>query len=53
VINVRTLARRLKVTFAAANGIVERLVEAELLSETTCQLRNRRFAFQSYLHLFD
>jgi Fic family protein len=53
VINVPTLARRLNVTFAAANGVVERLVEAELLSETTGQRRNRRFAFQSYLRLFD
>jgi DNA-binding MarR family transcriptional regulator len=53
VINVPALARKLNVTFAAANGMVERLVEAKMLSETTGQRRNRRFVFQSYLNLFD
>jgi Fic family protein len=53
VINVPTLARRLSVTFAAANEIAERLVQAGILSETTGQRRNRRFVFQSYLSLFD
>jgi Fic family protein len=53
VINVPTLARRLNVTFAAANGMAERLVEAGILSETTGQRRNRRFVFQSYLSLFE
>jgi hypothetical protein len=38
---------------AAANGIAERLVEAEMLRETTGQRRNRRFVFGSYVSLFD
>jgi Fic family protein len=39
-------------TFAAANQIVQRLVDAGILSEITGQARHRRFRYQPYVELF-
>ena len=48
-------ARRqfLGVGFAAANRLVERMVERGVLVEITGHARNRRFAYQRYIALFD
>jgi Fic family protein len=40
-------------TFAAANTLVARLVEAGILSEMTGFARNRRFKYAPYIALFD
>jgi len=40
-------------TYPAANQLVTRLVEHGILNEITGQARNRRFAYESYIHLFD
>ncbi len=39
-------------TFAAANGLVSRLVDAGVLSEITGYARNRRFQYAPYIALF-
>jgi Fic family protein len=40
-------------TYAAANQLVERLVNIGILSEITGQARNRRFRYDAYVQLFD
>jgi hypothetical protein len=40
-------------TYAAANQLVERLVNIGVLSEITGQARNRRFRYDAYMQLFD
>jgi Fic family protein len=40
-------------TYPAANQLVGKLAEHEILLEITGQTRNRRFAYQSYIELFD
>jgi Fic family protein len=40
------------VTFAAANGLIGRLVEQGILEEVTGQARNRRFQYAPYVSLF-
>ena len=39
-------------TYQAANDLVARLEEEEILREITGQSRNRRFRYQSYIELF-
>jgi DNA-binding MarR family transcriptional regulator len=39
-------------TYAAANQLVARLVEQEILYEFTGQRRNRRFRYEPYIRLF-
>jgi Fic family protein len=39
-------------TYQAANDLVARLEEVEILNEITGQTRNRRFRYQSYIDLF-
>ena len=39
-------------TYAAANNLVHRLVEADILVEMTGFARNRRFRYESYVRLF-
>jgi Fic family protein len=39
-------------TYAAANGLVSRMVEAGVLEEMTGYARNRRFRYASYIALF-
>lgn len=52
IITVPFLRRELHLTFAGANGVVERLVELGMLVEQTGFRRNRRFAYSDYLRLF-
>jgi len=40
-------------TYPAANQLVERLVNNGILAEITGQVRNRRFRYDDYVHLFD
>ncbi len=43
---------RLQVRYQTANELIERLVAKGILTETTGQKRNRRFAYRKYLDLF-
>ena len=43
----------LGVTYTAANGLVDRLVDVSVLAEMTGQARNRRFRYAAYIDLFD
>jgi Fic family protein len=52
-IDVRTAASALGVTFATANKLVGRFEDLGLLRETTGQRRSRRFRYEPYLRLFD
>ena len=40
-------------SFAAANNLVAKLVELELLREITGNTRNRRFRYEPYVRLFE
>lgn len=51
VVNVNFVAERLGVSFSGATRLVDRLAAVGILSETTGQARNRRFAYQEYLGL--
>jgi Fic family protein len=52
IITVPFIRRELNMTFAGANGVVERLEELGILEEQTGFRRNRRFAYADYLRLF-
>jgi len=52
-INVRTAARAVDVTFPTANRLVGRFEELGLLREVTGQQRARMFRYEPYLELFD
>ncbi len=52
-INVRTAAEILEVTFATANKLVGRFEDLGLLREMTGQRRSRLFRYEPYLRLFD
>jgi Fic family protein len=47
------LASSLGIKYATANNVIARLVDLGLLSEMTGYRRNRRFAYQRYLDLFE
>ena len=51
--NVATVSEWIGGKSAAANNLVNRLVEAGLLREITGYARNRRFRFDPYLRLFE
>lgn len=51
-VTVPFLQDELNITFAGANGIVQRLVELGILTEATGYRRNRRFIYRDYLGLF-
>ena len=51
-VNVNVIARELGVVFATANRLVDQLVRAGLLEETTGAQRNRRYRYAPYLALF-
>jgi DNA-binding IclR family transcriptional regulator len=53
VVNVNLAADRLHLSFGGARKLMERFVQAGLLSETTGQQRNRRYAYQPYLDLLN
>ena len=52
-ITVNAVSQLIGTTYAAANQLVARLAEAGILSEITGRVRNRMFAYQSYIDLFD
>jgi Fic family protein len=51
-LTVPLIAAHLRVTFVAANNIVQRLVEAGVLKEITGRARNRQFSYDPYIKLF-
>ena len=51
--SVKQVETLLGTTFAAANQIVRRLVEAGILVEITGQARHRRFRYDPYVQLFN
>ncbi len=53
IVSVQELAARLTLTKAAANDVVNRLTELELLREITGHKRNRRFRYDPYVALFE
>lgn len=52
IVTVGKVAAITGVSFTAANQLVNRFVEHELLSEFTGQARNRRFRYNQYIGLF-
>jgi hypothetical protein len=52
ILHVGFAAERLGMGFKAANTLVRRFEELELLAETTGGRRNRRYRFAPYLALF-
>jgi cell filamentation protein, protein adenylyltransferase len=52
IITVKDVQKMTGTTYAAANGLVSRLVEAGVLSEMTGYARNRRFQYAPYIALF-
>lgn len=52
-ITVKLVESELQVAFKTANKLVEQLAKLDLLGETTGQRRNRIYAYQPYLDLFN
>ena len=53
ILGVKQAAEYLGIGYAAANRLVDRMVEQGILVEVTGNARNRRFACQRYIALFD
>ncbi len=53
IISVDNVVALTGTTFAAANTLVARLVDAGVVTEVTGYARNRRFRFDSYIALFN
>lgn len=53
IVSVNDVKAMTGTTFAAANGLVSRLVDLGLLSEMTGYARNRRFRYAPYIALFN
>ena len=53
IVSVNEVRDLLGVTYTAANGLVDRLVEVGVLAEMTGQARNRRFRYAAYIDIFD
>ena len=53
IVSVNEVRDLLGVTYTAANGLVDRLVDVGVLAEMTGQARNRRFRYAAYIDLFD
>jgi Fic family protein len=53
IISVENVVALTDTSFASANGLVARMVEAGIVVEMTGFARNRRFRFDSYVRLFD
>jgi Fic family protein len=51
-VSVSDIKKLIGTTYPAANDLVARLEEQEILREITGQARNRRFRYQSYIDLF-
>ena len=52
IIGVARAAECLGIGFAAANRLIDRMVDCGVLRELTGHRRNRRFAYQCYIDLF-
>ncbi len=52
IVSVNEVRDLLYVTYTAANGLVDRLVDVGVLAEMTGQARNRRFQYAAYIDLF-
>ncbi|HMK91218.1 MAG TPA: Fic family protein [Methylocystis sp.] len=53
IISVQDVSNLTATTFAAANQLVERFVNNEILVEITGHARNRRFRYEAYVQLFE
>jgi Fic family protein len=53
IVTVNDVRARTETTYAAANGLVTRLVQLGILSEMTGYARNRRFRYAPYIELFN
>ena len=51
-ISVNQVKELIGTTYQAANELVSRLVDSQILAETTGQARNRRFIYHDYIDLF-
>lgn len=52
IVSVNEVQELIGTTYPAANELVSRLEEREILKEITGQARNRKFTYQSYVNLF-
>jgi Fic family protein len=52
IVSVNEVQELIGTTYPAANDLVARLVESDILEEITGQSRNRRFRYQRYIELF-
>ena len=52
VVSVEDVRQITRTTFPAANDVVQRLVDLEILKEMTGRARNRRFLYAPYVALF-
>ena len=52
IVSVKEVRELIGTTFPAANDLVRRFVESQILTEITGQARNRKFMYQSYIDLF-
>lgn len=50
--NVNDIAKKLEITFAAANTLAQRFIDARILMEITGQQRYRVFSYDPYVSLF-
>ena len=53
IVSVNEVRDLIGVTYQAANQLVDRIVALGILQEITGQVRNRRFRYAPYIHLFD
>jgi len=52
ILTVKDVQKIIGTTYAAANQLVARFVELEILEESTGYARNRRFRYEPYTTLF-
>lgn len=52
-ISVADVQRLTGTSYTAANNLIKKMVQCEILKEYTGQVRNRRFWYQSYMNLFE
>ena len=49
---LQTVQEMIETTYPAANDLISRMAELEILKEITGQTRNRRFMYVQYVRLF-
>ncbi len=52
IVNVKTVERKLEISFSSANRLLKSLVELKILEEITGHTRNRLFVLEKYINLF-